>query len=73
MLFVSAKINQYSKLPQGKVEHSTRINNMVNKMDAEGFGSCTNTGACEVECPKEISVDNIVKLNKDYIKNIFNS
>ena len=73
MLFVSAKINQYSKLPQGKVEHSTRINNMVNKMDEEGFGSCTNTGACEVECPKEISVDNIVKLNKDYIKNIFNS
>ncbi len=73
MLFVSAKINQYSKLPQGKVEHSTRINNMVNKMDEEGFGSCTNTGACEVECPKEISVDNIIKLNKDYIKNIFNS
>tara|TARA_Y100001970_G_scaffold241915_1_gene305875 strand:+ start:704 stop:1447 length:744 start_codon:yes stop_codon:yes gene_type:complete len=73
MLFVSAKINQYSKLPQGQVEHSTRINNMVNKMDEEGFGSCTNTGACEVECPKEISVDNIIKLNKDYIKNIFNS
>jgi len=73
MLFVSAKINQYSKLPQGKVEHSTRINKMVNKMDEEGFGSCTNTGACEVECPKEISIDNIVKLNKDYIKNIFNS
>ena len=73
MLFVSAKINQYSRLPQGKVEHSTRINNMVNKMDEEGFGSCTNTGACEVECPKEISVDNIIKLNKDYIKNIFNS
>jgi len=73
MLFVSAKINQYSKLPQGKVEHSTRMNNMVTKMDEEGFGSCTNTGACEAECPKEISVDNIVKLNKDYIKNIFNS
>ena len=73
MLFVSAKVNQYSKLPQGKIEHSSRINNMVRKMDEEGFGSCTNTGACEVECPKEISVDNIIKLNKDYIKNIFNS
>lgn len=73
MLFVSAKINQYSKLPQGQVEHSSRINNMINKMDDEGFGSCTNTGACEVECPKEISIDNIIKLNKDYIKNIFNS
>ena len=73
MLFVSAKINQYSKLPQGQVEHSSRINNMINKMDDEGFGSCANTDACEVECPKEISIDNIIKLNKDYIKNIFNS
>ena len=71
MLFVSAKINQYSKLPQGQVEHSSRINNMINKMDDEGFGSCTNTGACEVECPKEISIDNIIKLNKEYLKNLF--
>jgi succinate dehydrogenase / fumarate reductase iron-sulfur subunit len=73
MLFVSAKINQYSKLPQGQVEHKSRINNMVSQMDKEGFGSCTNTGSCEAECPKEISITNIIKLNKDYIKNIFNS
>ena len=63
MLFVSAKINQYSLLPQGQVENNTRINNMINIMDEEGFGSCTNTGACEAECPKEISVNNIIKLN----------
>jgi succinate dehydrogenase / fumarate reductase iron-sulfur subunit len=68
MLFVGAKINQYAQLPQGKVEHSKRVRNMVTKMDAEGFGSCTNTGACEADCPKEISVDNIIKLNKEYIK-----
>ena len=68
MLFVSAKINQYAQLPQGQVEHSKRVNNMVGQMDAEGFGSCTNTGACEAECPKEISVENIFKLNKEYIK-----
>ena len=71
MLFVSAKINQYSKLPQGQVEHDNRVNNMVTKMDQEGFGSCTNTGACEIDCPKEISINNIIKLNKAYIKNIF--
>ena len=71
MLFVSAKINQYAKLPQGQVEHKSRVNNMVNQMDQEGFGSCTNTGACEVECPKEISIDNIIKLNKEYLKNLF--
>ena len=73
MLFVSAKINQYAKLPQGQVEHTSRINNMISQMDNEGFGSCTNTGSCEAECPKEISITNILKLNKDYIKNIFNS
>ena len=71
MLFVSAKINQYAKLPQGQVEHKSRVNNMINRMDQEGFGSCTNTGACEVECPKEISIDNIIKLNKEYLKNLF--
>ena len=70
MLFVSAKINQYANLPQGQVEHSKRLVSMVEKMDEEGFGSCTNTGACEAECPKEISVDNIVKLNREYIKTI---
>ncbi len=68
LLFVSAKINQYAQLPQGKVEHPNRVKNMVNQMDMEGFGSCTNTGACEVTCPKEISVDNIIKLNKAYLK-----
>jgi len=72
MLFVGAKINQFSLLPQGQVEHSKRVKNMVAQMDAEGFGSCTNTGACEADCPKEISVDNIVKLNREYIKNIQN-
>jgi len=70
MLFVSAKINQYSNLPQGKIEHRKRVENMIFRMDEEGFGSCTNTGACEVVCPKEISTDNIVKLNKSYIKKI---
>tara|TARA_B100001996_G_scaffold357097_1_gene320826 strand:- start:2703 stop:3443 length:741 start_codon:yes stop_codon:yes gene_type:complete len=70
MLFVSAKINQYSKLPQGQVEHNERVNNMITQMDDEGFGSCTNTGACEVDCPKEISINNIIKLNKSYIKNL---
>jgi len=71
MLFVSAKINQYANLPQGQVENSKRVNSMVTKMDEEGFGSCTNTGSCEAECPKEISIDNIIKLNKRYIKNLF--
>ena len=70
MLFVSAKINQYSQLPQGQVEHNKRVNSMINQMDLEGFGSCTNTGACEADCPKEISVNNIIKLNKSYIKNL---
>ena len=70
MLFVGAKINQYAKLPQGQVEHDSRVNNMITKMDEEGFGSCTNTGACEADCPKEISINNIVKLNKSYIKNM---
>ena len=68
LLFVSAKINQYAQLPQGQVEHPGRVKNMVNQMDLEGFGSCTNTGACEAECPKEISVDNIIKLNQAYLK-----
>ena len=68
MLFVGAKINQYAQLPQGQVEHPKRVYNMVAKMDEEGFGSCTNTGACEAECPKEISVENIIKLNREYLK-----
>ena len=68
LLFVSAKINQYAQLPQGQVEHPNRVKNMVAQMDLEGFGSCTNTGACEADCPKEISIDNIIKLNQSYIK-----
>ena len=68
MLFVSAKVSQYSLLPQGKVEATDRVLNMVNQMDEEGFGGCTNTGACEVTCPKNISTENIVNLNKEFIK-----
>ena len=59
MLFVSAKVSQYALLPQGQVEAKDRVLNMVNQMDLEGFGNCTNTGACEVECPKEISLDKL--------------
>jgi len=68
MLFVSAKVSQFSLLPQGQVEKDRRVLNMVNQMDAEGFGNCTNTGACEVECPKGISLDNIARMNRDFIK-----
>jgi len=68
MLFVGAKVTQFTKLPQGKVERRVRVKNMVAQMDAEGFGSCTNTGACEAECPKEISLTNIATLNKEYLK-----
>ena len=68
MLFVSAKISQFALLPQGKVEANERAVNMVNKMDEEGFGNCTNTGACEVECPKGISLENIARMNREYLK-----
>ena len=68
MLFVAAKVAQFSLLPQGKVEADTRVANMVNQMDEEGFGNCTNTGACEVECPKGISLDNIALMNRDFLK-----
>jgi len=68
MLFVSAKVAQLSLLPQGKAEASQRVLNMVAQMDEEGFGSCTNTGACEVECPKGISIQNIAIMNKEYLK-----
>ncbi|MBF24986.1 MAG: succinate dehydrogenase/fumarate reductase iron-sulfur subunit [Flavobacteriales bacterium] len=67
MLFVGAKVSQYAQLPQGKVERTERVKNMVVQMDKEGFGNCTNTGACEAHCPKEISLDNIVKLNREYL------
>ncbi len=67
-LFVSAKIAQLSLLPQGHPERQKRVINMVDQMDAEGFGHCSNTGACESECPKEISIKNIAKMNQEYIK-----
>tara|TARA_B110000003_G_scaffold61154_1_gene61493 strand:- start:1920 stop:2672 length:753 start_codon:yes stop_codon:yes gene_type:complete len=65
-LFVSAKVSQLSLLPQGQPEREERVKNMVSKMDEEGFGHCTNTGACEAECPKEISLEYIRKLNWEY-------
>ena len=71
MLFVSAKVSQLALLPQGKVEATERVLNMVTQMDAEGFGNCTNTGACEVECPKGISLENIARMNREYLKASF--
>lgn len=65
MLFVSAKVSQLSLLPQGQVEREERVLNMVEQMDKEGFGNCTNTGACEIECPKGISLDNIARMNRE--------
>jgi len=67
MLFVAAKVSQYAMLPQGRVEATDRVLNMVAQMDAEGFGNCTNTGACEVECPKGISLDYIAQMNREYL------
>ena len=67
MLFVSAKVSQYALLPQGQVEATNRVLNMVKQMDEEGFGNCTNTGACEVECPKGISLENIARMNREYL------
>lgn len=66
MLFVSAKVSQLALLPQGLPERKTRVEKMVKQMDAEGFGSCTNTLACEAECPKGISVSNIARMNREY-------
>ena len=68
MLFVSAKVSQLALLPQGQPERMSRVQRMVDQMDKEGFGNCTNTGACEVECPKGISLDNIARMNRDYLK-----
>lgn len=67
MLFTSAKVSQYALLPQGRVEATRRVLNMVEQMDKEGFGNCTNTGACEVECPKGISLENIARMNREYL------
>ncbi|MBG7611893.1 succinate dehydrogenase/fumarate reductase iron-sulfur subunit [Polaribacter sp. BAL334] len=68
MLFVGAKVSQYALLPQGQVEAADRVKNMVAQMDLEGFGNCTNTGACEVECPKGISLDVIARMNRELLK-----
>ena len=67
MLFVSAKVSQLSLLPQGEVEANERVKNMVAQMDKEGFGNCTVTGACEAECPKGISLENIARMNREYL------
>lgn len=73
MLFVAAKVSQLALLPQGKVERKNRVERMVAQMDAEGFGNCTNTQACSVECPKEISQDFIAMMNREYINAKFTS
>jgi succinate dehydrogenase / fumarate reductase iron-sulfur subunit len=68
MLFVSAKVSQYALLPQGKPEARERVQAMIAEMDRQGFGSCSNTGACEAQCPKEIKLLNIARLNREYYK-----
>ena len=71
MLFVSAKVSHLGLLPQGQAERDRRVLNMVKQMDDEGFGNCTNTGSCEAVCPKEISLDFIARMNRDYAKAVF--
>jgi succinate dehydrogenase / fumarate reductase iron-sulfur subunit len=73
MLFVSAKVSQFALLPQGQVERKRRVENMVAQMDDEGFGACTNTGACEAECPKGISLTNIARMNREFMRAGFDS
>ncbi len=73
MLFVSAKVSQLALLPQGKPERKERVERMVATMDAEGFGACTNTGACEAECPKGISLTNIARMNREYFSAMVSS
>ncbi|MBC61712.1 MAG: succinate dehydrogenase/fumarate reductase iron-sulfur subunit [Zetaproteobacteria bacterium] len=73
MLFVAAKVSQLSSLPQGKAEADKRVLKMISTHDKEGFGSCTNTGACEAVCPKEISIGHIAKLNREFIRAAFKS
>ncbi|RLD27130.1 MAG: succinate dehydrogenase/fumarate reductase iron-sulfur subunit [Bacteroidetes bacterium] len=67
MLSTAAKVSQFALLPQGRVEATHRVLNMVEQMDKEGFGNCTNTGACEVECPKGISLEYIARMNREYL------
>jgi succinate dehydrogenase / fumarate reductase, iron-sulfur subunit len=71
MLFTSAKISHLALLPQGQVERKRRVLSMVAKMDMEGFGKCSNVGACEAECPKEISIENIARMNREYVSAVF--
>lgn len=71
MLFTSAKVSQFALLPQGQVEATERVMNMVKQMDEEGFGNCSNTGACEIECPKGISLENIARMNREYLSASF--
>ncbi|HMS67247.1 MAG: succinate dehydrogenase/fumarate reductase iron-sulfur subunit [Saprospiraceae bacterium] len=73
MLFTSAKVSHLGLLPQGEVEHSRRVINMVAQMDKEGFGMCSNVGACSAECPKEISLENIARMNREYFKAVLTS
>jgi len=73
MLFTSAKVSQLALLPQGQIERKTRAEKMVAQMDAEGFGACTNTGACEAECPKGISITNIARMNREYFSAVMSS
>ncbi|HOY12026.1 MAG TPA: succinate dehydrogenase/fumarate reductase iron-sulfur subunit [Saprospiraceae bacterium] len=73
MLFTSAKVSHLGLLPQGEVEHSRRVLNMVAQMDKEGFGMCSNVGACSAECPKEISLENIARMNREYFKAVLTS
>lgn len=73
MLFVGAKVSQFVLLPQGRPERKERVEKMVAQMDAEGFGACTNTGACEAECPKGISLTNIARMNREYFSAVLSS
>ncbi len=73
MLFTAAKVSHLALMPQGAVEHEKRVQKMVAQMDLEGFGMCSNTGACEVECPKEISISNIARLNRSYVGSVLSS
>ena len=73
MLFVAAKVSQFAYLPQGQVEAPQRVKNMVQQMDNEGFGNCTNTGACEIECPKSISIEYIAKMNREFLAATFST
>ena len=73
MLFTSAKVAHLGTMPQGEVEQSTRVQSMVKQMDLEGFGMCSNTGACEAECPKGISITNIALMNRQYAGSVLGS